>query len=200
LPDPSVGYEEVLMRVVKFCVPGLILASMLGGCEPQHLHQQVSAVLSLNSTTIVSGKLPDKSGCNGPGTGISPQLSWNDPPPGTRSFVLIMDDRDATIGHLHRHYFAHWLAFDLDPARRELVEDVTKQSLGSGERFGNNDVLQSGYSGTCPDAGTTHHYALTIYALDTRLDLPETTNAIKLLKAIEGHVLAQGQIMGTYTH
>src|SRR5579862_1988035 len=166
------------MRVVSFRVSGLILAGMLAGCEPQHLHQQVNAVLSLSSTTLNAGKLPDKCGCNGRGPGVSPQLSWNDPPAGTRSFALIMDDRDAAVGHRHRHYFAHWLAFDLDPARRELGEDIQKQSLGSGERFGNNDVQQSGYSGTCPDAGTTHHYALTLYALDTRLDLPESTNVI----------------------
>ncbi len=187
------------MRVVKFYVPVLILAWALAGCEPQHLSQQVNAVLSLSSATIVSGKLPDKSGCNGPGTGISPQLSWSDPPAGTRSFALIMDDRDAIVGHLRRHYFAHWLAFNLDPTRRELGEGLPKQSLGSGERFGNVGMPQSGYAGTCPDAGTTHHYVLTLYALDTRLDLPESTNASKLLKAIDGHVLAQGQMTGTYT-
>jgi Raf kinase inhibitor-like YbhB/YbcL family protein len=175
----------------------LALTTMLCACAPQGIQQQVNATLQVSSATVPAGAIPDKSaGCKGPG--ISPQISWADPPPGTQSFALIMDDKDAPVGHLHRHYFVHWLAFDMPADKRELTEDLPRQRLPDGSEQGKNDVGQVGYSGPCPDAGSTHHYAITVYALDTKPGLPADTKGRQLLTAIDGHILARGEILRTY--
>ena len=175
----------------------LALTTMLCACAPQGIQQQVNGSLQVNSATVPGGAIPDKSaGCKGPG--ISPQISWTDPPPGTQSFALIMDDKDAAVGHLHRHYFVHWLAFDMPADKRELTEDLPRQRLPDGTEQGKNDVGQIGYSGPCPDAGSTHHYAITVYALDAKLGLPADTKGRQLLTAIDGHILARGQVVGAY--
>lgn len=158
----------------------------------------MTASLQVSSKSITAGAIANDCGCNGPGA--SPQISWTDPPPGTKSFALIMDDKDATVGHLHRHYFVHWLAFELPPDQRELGAALPRQSLPDGTQQGTNDVRKLGYTGPCPDTGTTHHYAITIYALDTKLGLPVAAKGSELLTAIDGHVLARGQIVGTYAH
>ena len=174
------------------------LAVLLGACSPKELHQAVTGSLQVSSTSITAGAIAKECGCNG--AGASPQISWSDPPPGTKSFALIMDDRDAPNGHLHRHYFAHWLVFDLPPDARELNAGLPAQSLPDKTQPDTNDVGKLNYAGLCPDTGTTHHYAITIYALDTRMGLPAATNGYALLTAIDGHVLARGQIIGSYTH
>jgi Raf kinase inhibitor-like YbhB/YbcL family protein len=157
----------------------------------------VNASLQVTSATVAAGVIPEKSaGCNGPG--VSPQISWTDPPPGTQSFALIMDDKDSTNGHLHRHYSVHWLAFDMPAARRELPEGLAGQPLPDGTQQGTNDSRLPGYSGPCPQAGSTHHYTITVYALDTKLGLALETTGRQLLTAIDGHILARGQIVGAY--
>jgi Raf kinase inhibitor-like YbhB/YbcL family protein len=109
-----------------------------------------------------------------------------------------MDDKDAIVGHFHRHYFVHWLAFDMPSDKRQLTEGLPRQPLSDGTQQGKNDVGEFGYSGPCPNAGSTHHYAITVYALDTKLGLPVETKGRQLLTAIDGHILARGQIVGTY--
>ncbi|MGA8708754.1 MAG: YbhB/YbcL family Raf kinase inhibitor-like protein [Steroidobacteraceae bacterium] len=169
---------------------------LLGACSPPEIHQPIGATLQVRSTTIADGIIPDKCGCKGPG--ISPEVEWSDPPAGTKSIAIIMDDQ-AISGHLHRKHFVHWVAFDLKPDRRQFAEGAS-QSLNAGELAGKNDVGQFGYSGPCPDAGTTHHYTISVYALDSTLGLPTATNGRQLMTAIDGHILARGTLVGAYTH
>jgi Raf kinase inhibitor-like YbhB/YbcL family protein len=176
----------------------LSLAAALSACSPQTIQQQVNGALQVTSTSVVNGALPDRSGCKGPG--VSPQVSWSSPPSGTKSLALIMDDKDAPVGHLHPHYYVHWLAFDMPADRRDLSEGLQRQALPDGTQQGQNDAHEFGFSGPCPYAGTTHHYAITVYALDTKLGLPVDTAGRQLLTAIDGHILARGEILGTYTH
>jgi Raf kinase inhibitor-like YbhB/YbcL family protein len=176
----------------------LSLAAVLTACSPQAIHQQVKGSLQVTSTSVATGALPDRSGCKG--SSVSPQISWSNPPPGTRSLALIMDDRDAPVGHLHRHNYVHWLVFDMPADRRDLTEGLQRQPLPDGSQQGQNDAHEFGFSGPCPYAGTTHHYAITLYALDTRLGLPAATTGRRLLTAIDGHILARGQITVTYSH
>jgi Raf kinase inhibitor-like YbhB/YbcL family protein len=176
-----------------------VLAStaLLCACAPQTIQQQVTGALQVASATVATGVIPEKSaGCKG--TGISPQISWTDPPPGTQSLALIMDDKDSIHGHLHRRYFVHWLAFDMPAAKRELAEGLPRQPLPDGTQQGKNDTGEFGYSGPCPAAGSAHHYTIAVYALDTRLGLPVETTGRQLLTAIDGHILARGQIVGAY--
>ena len=173
-------------------------ATLLVACSPQGIHQEVAGTLQLSSSTIAAGAIPDKSGCKGADT--SPEIAWSNPPPGTQSMALIMDDKDNIEGHLHRHYGFHWLAYNIPVDRHEFAEGQPRQSLPDGTQQGHNDLGQQGYSGPCPGAGSTHHYAITVYALDTKLTLPGTANGRQLLSAIDGHILAMGQLVGTYTH
>jgi Raf kinase inhibitor-like YbhB/YbcL family protein len=182
-------------RPLPLCA-ALSLTAMLCACGPRGIQQQVTGSLRVNSITVAAGAIPDKCGCKG--TGISPQVSWTDPPPGTQSFALIMDDKDGIVGHFQRHYFVHWLAFNIPADKRELVEGLPRQPLPDGTQQGRNDVGEFGYSGPCPKVGSTHHYAITVYALDTKAELPIDTKGRKLLTAIDGHILARGQIVGTY--
>jgi Raf kinase inhibitor-like YbhB/YbcL family protein len=175
----------------------LALTTMLCACAPQDIHQQVSASMPVTSATVPAGAIPETSaGCKGPG--VSPQISWADPPTGTQSFVLIMDDKDSIGGHFHRHYFVHWLVFDIPGDKRELTEGLPSTPRPDGTLQGKNDAREFGYSGPCPDAGSTDHYAFTVYALDTKLGLPVETTGRQLLTAIDGHILARGQIVRTY--
>jgi Raf kinase inhibitor-like YbhB/YbcL family protein len=106
---------------------------------------------------------------------------------------LIAEDPDASSGT-----YVHWIIFDLPPDTRRLPEDVPKrQTLSSGAEEGVNGAGSIGYTGPCPPSGT-HHYFFKIYALDTKLDLGGGATAERLSDAMEGHVLAEGQLMGTY--
>jgi Raf kinase inhibitor-like YbhB/YbcL family protein len=176
----------------------LSLAAALGACSPQAIQQQVNGSLRVSSTSVASGAIPDRAGCKG--AGISPQVSWNDPPSGTKSLAVIMDDKDAAVGRIRRHYFVHWLVFDMPVDRRDLSEGLQRQPLPDGTQQGKNDVREFGYSGPCANAGSTHHYAITVYALDSKLGLPVDTTGPQLMRAIDGHILAQGQVLGTYQH
>jgi hypothetical protein len=160
------------------------------------VQQQVTSSLQLSSSTLNAGAIPDRCGCKGAGS--SPQLSWNDPPAGTKSFAFIVDDPDSPVGHLHRHYVVHWLVFDMPPERRELAAALSPQALSDGSVQGTNEGHSIGYMGPCPNGGDVHHYRFTIYALDTRLGLPASARGRELMQALDGHILARGVLIGTY--
>jgi phosphatidylethanolamine-binding protein (PEBP) family uncharacterized protein len=100
----------------------LSLAAVVAACSPLAVQQQVKGSLQVTSTSAANGALPDKYGCKG--DSVSPQIAWSNPPTGTKSLALIMEDRDLTVGHIHRHYVAHWLVFDMPADKRELAEGV----------------------------------------------------------------------------
>src|ERR1039457_4782859 len=105
----------------------LSLTAMLCACAPQEIQQQVNGSLQVNSTTVAAGAIPDKCGCKGPG--ISPHISWTEPPPGTQSSAPIMDGKAPPVGHLHRPYFVPLPALDLPSDKRELTEGLPRQPL-----------------------------------------------------------------------
>ena len=134
--------------------------------------------------------IPRKHTCDGPD--VSPQLAWDYVPAGTKSLALVCDDPDAPRGA-----WAHWVIFNLPPGLRELHGDLPKQrELTNGARQGVNDFGEIGYSGPCPPA--LHRYYFRLYALDAPLSLVPGASKAQLLKAVEGHILSQGQLMGRY--
>jgi Raf kinase inhibitor-like YbhB/YbcL family protein len=149
--------------------------------------------LSLQSNAFVhEGDMPRKYTCDG--TDVSPALAWNDPPAGTQSFSLIMDDPDAPAGT-----WVHWVMYDLPAHARELPEGVPKEKeLKDASRQGRNDFSRLGYGGPCPPRGPAHRYFFKLYALDARLALPPGASKADLEKAMKGHILAQAQLMGRY--
>lgn len=137
------------------------------------------------------GMIPSKYSCDG--DDISPPLSWSSMPEGTQTVALIADDPDAPMGT-----FVHWVLFNLPANVQELPEDVpSDKKLDNGALQGTNDFKKIGYGGPCPPGGT-HRYYFKIYALDTELDLKAGATKKDLLNAMEGHILAQGQLMGKY--
>jgi len=137
------------------------------------------------------GLIPAKYTCDG--EDISPPLQWDGVPEGARSIALICDDPDAPMGT-----FVHWVLFNLPAATKELTEDVpADKTLPNGVRQGITDFGRIGYGGPCPPSGT-HRYFFKIYALDMELALKAGAGKRELLKAMEGHILGQGQLIGKY--
>ncbi len=137
------------------------------------------------------GMIPAKYTCDG--ADVSPPLQWDAVPEGTKSIALICDDPDAPMGT-----WVHWVLFNLLAEARELAENIpAEETLPNGAMQGVSDFGRIGYGGPCPPGGT-HRYFFKVYALDTKVDLQAGTDKRQLLKAMEGHILEQGQLIGEY--
>lgn len=135
------------------------------------------------------GTIPTKYTCNA--ENLSPPLSWSGVPPEAKSLALIVDDPDSP-----GKTWVHWVYFNIEPTRTEIPEGVTPSS-GIGTD-GNNDFRKRGYGGPCPPAGKPHRYFFKLYALDSVLSLKSGAARADLERAMSGHILAQGELMGTY--
>jgi Raf kinase inhibitor-like YbhB/YbcL family protein len=125
---------------------------------------------------------------------VSPALQWSGAPPAAKSLALICDDPDAPAGT-----WVHWVIYDLPPATVGVAEGVPKSpELPNGAKQGVNDYKKIGYGGPCPPPGQAHRYFFKLYALDTVTGLKSGATKTDLLKAMDGHVLAEAQLMGTY--
>jgi len=131
----------------------------------------------------------------GEGKDQSPPLAWSGVPTGVKSFALVCEDPDAPRG-----IWVHWVMFNLSPNVQELPAAVpTTSAVLDGASQGTNDFDKVGYGGPMPPRGQTHRYYFIVYALDTKLDMKAgSTRRQDLLDAMKGHVLAQGQLMGTF--
>jgi Raf kinase inhibitor-like YbhB/YbcL family protein len=144
--------------------------------------------LTLRSSAFEAGKeIPSKYTCEG--NDIAPQLSWSPAPDGTKSLAVVMDDPDAPRGT-----WVHWVIVDLPPTATSLPEGG---SLPSGARAGTNSWNRTGYGGPCPPSGR-HRYFFKLYALDTALGQLAKPTKEQLESAMQGHILAQAELMGTY--
>jgi Raf kinase inhibitor-like YbhB/YbcL family protein len=146
----------------------------------------VSAAFAMNTM------IPARYTCKG--EDISPPLSWSNAPRGTISFAVLVDDPDAPVGD-----WVHWVLFNLPETTTELAEGQPRNfKLLSGAVQGLNDFGRAGYGGPCPPPGKPHRYVFKVYALDTMLDLDSKARKKDLLRAMEGHVLAQGELVGIF--
>jgi Raf kinase inhibitor-like YbhB/YbcL family protein len=149
------------------------------------------AIKLTSSAFVENGLIPKQYTCDS--KDISPPLKWESVPEKTKSFALICDDPDAPMGT-----WVHWVLFNLPANKRELPENLPPiATLPDGSRQGKNDFGKIGYGGPCPPSGT-HRYYFKLYALDQPLDLKAGATKGQLLKAMEGHILAEGQLMGKY--
>ena len=150
--------------------------------------------MDLSSTAFAPGsEMPQQYTCEG--DDLAPPLRWSGVPQGTRSLALIVDDPDAPDPAAPKMTWVHWVLFDMPPGATAIPEGG--QPLPDGTREGSNDWHRTGYGGPCPPVGR-HRYFFKLYALDTLLpDLHEPTKA-ELERAMQGHVLAQAQLVGTY--
>ena len=124
---------------------------------------------------------------------LSPSLKWSDIPEDTREFALVCDDPDAPVGT-----WVHWVLYNMPPDTKGLAENIPPdENLPNGAKQGISDFRRIGYGGPCPPGGT-HRYFFKIYALDTTLDLKSRAAKSDLVNAMEGHILARGQLIGKY--
>ncbi len=149
--------------------------------------------LSITSPVFSNGQpIPAIYTCKGRDT--SPALAWGDPPAGTKSFALIMDDPDAPGGT-----WVHWVIYNIPASALGLTEATPANAqLVDGSINGKNSWGKLGYGGPCPPSGT-HRYFFKLYALDAVLGLSSGVDKQGLLAAMQGHILTQGELMGTFS-
>jgi hypothetical protein len=150
--------------------------------------------LTITSSAFAhQGAIPPKHTCDG--GDIPPPLEWTGLPEGTKSLALIVDDPDAPDPRAPKRVWVHWVLYNIPPSAQAIAEGA--EDLPRGAREGKNDWGRPGYGGPCPPIGR-HRYFHKLYALDVVLaDLGQPTKA-ELLRAMEGHVLAEAQLVGTY--
>ena len=157
----------------------------------------IGTILDMNGASSISvttpafqagGDIPAKFTCNG--ANINPELKINGVPNEAKSLVLIVDDPDAPHG-----LFTHWILWNIDPKTTNIGEN----SAPVGGVQGTNDFGKRNYGGPCPPSGT-HRYFFKILALDTKLDLKPSARRAELDAAMRGHTLAQGELMGRFSH
>ena len=153
--------------------------------------------MELTSSAFSEGQpIPRQHTCDGEDS--SPPLRWTGAPEGTRTFALIMDDPDAPVGT-----WVHWVLYDLPADATELGRGLPKQEkLDSGAThglcWGVSSFQRVGYHGPCPPPGKPHRYVFKLQALDTLLGLGPRATKDDVLRAAEGHVLAEARLVGTY--
>ena len=152
--------------------------------------------MNLTSPAFASqGEIPNKYTCDG--QDLSPPLSWSGIPPGTKRLALIVEDPDAPDPKAPKMTWVHWVLYDIPPTATGLPEAARSSDLPPGTKGGLNDWKRTGYGGPCPPIGR-HRYFHRLYALSASLpDLERPTKA-QLLKAMEGKILAQTELVGTY--
>jgi len=155
--------------------------------------------LEMKSSAFSNNKeIPKKFTCDG--ADVSPALSWTNSPQGTRSFALVMDDPDAPPGT-----WVHWVLYDLPSNISTLQDNIPKkETLPSGAKQGlcwgvaDDEFDRVGYYGPCPPPGKPHRYFFKLYALDKVLGLPPKSTKSQLVHAMEGHIIAQSELIGLY--
>lgn len=147
--------------------------------------------MKIESSAFKEGEnIPVRFTCDG--DNISPWLSWSDFPNETKTFALIVDDPDAPGGT-----FVHWVVYNIPSNVTSLSEGTSSQNLPASASQGTNHFGDNDYGGPCPPSGI-HRYYFKIYALDNNIELKEGAGKRDLLKAMEGHILAESQLMGKY--
>jgi Raf kinase inhibitor-like YbhB/YbcL family protein len=151
--------------------------------------------MSINLTSIAfqdGQPIPIKYTCQG--LDVSPPLQWSVAPTTAKGLVLICDDPDAPVGT-----WVHWVLYHLPARATGLPEGVpTTDTLNNGAHQGVNDFKRVGYGGPCPPPGGPHRYFFKLYAVDIDVTLKPRPTKQEVMRAIEGHIVAEGQLMGTY--
>ncbi len=180
--------------------PVLMVSAGCGHTDSQPTEVPSRLTIKLSSTAFAEGAMiPRTFTCDG--ADRSPPLEWSGAAASARSLALICDDPDAPMGT-----WSHWVIFNLPPETQSLNEGIPAEDTipvvagaesAAKARQGQNDFAKIGYGGPCPPGGT-HRYFFRLYALDTALKLTSTATRADVLEAIEGHIVAEGRLMGTY--
>ncbi len=181
------------MRLKIFCLIIPFVISVSACLHATVTKEEFTMKLELTSPAFKEGEsIPSRHTCDG--EDASPALKWSGVPGDAKSLALICDDPDAPAGT-----WVHWVLYDLPPSVTELPEALPASEVTpQGAKQGTNDFRRVGYGGPCPPPGKPHRYFFKLYALDAVLNLKPRATKQELESAIKGHVLAEGQLMGTY--
>ena len=141
------------------------------------------------------GPIPAQYTCEG--KDISPPLSWSGLPSNARSVALIVDDPDAPDPAKPQRVYVHWVVYNISPQTTSLAENASKGGMPNGAVQGRNDWGKAEYGGPCPPIGR-HRYFFKLYVLDTTLAGLKNATKADLEKAMKGHIVDSGELMGTY--
>jgi Raf kinase inhibitor-like YbhB/YbcL family protein len=188
---------HLAQKALIACI-ALLLGSSATSCSrgenaPVSTERSTPMTIQIRSTAFSDGQpIPQKYTCDG--EDVSPSLSWDSAPNGTKSFSLICDDPDAPSGT-----WVHWVIYDLSSTTRELPEAISaNEEVLNGAKQGRNDFSRIGYGGPCPPKGNPHRYYFKLYALDSVLNLKAGATKADLENAMKGHVVGEGKVIGTY--
>lgn len=181
------------IMTVALALPFALSSHFAARAVPHFSTTEQAMSFTLSSPSFSSGgAIPKKFTCDG--ADVSPQLTWTEPPAGTKTLALLADDPDAPVGNWN-----HWTMWNLPPTVRTLPEGVSKQAhLPDGSVQGVNDFRKTGYNGPCPPPGKPHRYYFKLFALDTKLDLKAGAAKRDLEGAMKSHILAEAEWMGRY--
>jgi len=160
---------------------------------PEDANKKQPGKMTIKSRAFEDGgMIPAQYTCEG--ADVSPPLSWDGCPETTESLVVIADDPDVS-----GKPWVHWLLYNLPKEATSIPENILQGDsvLFDSALRGVNDSLKEGYDGPCPPSGT-HRYFFKVYALDTDLRLGRGATKEDLLQAMDGHVIAAGELMGRY--
>ena len=171
-------------------VAALLAGLWVIGCSSSQAEPEAKATMNLNSTSFFPGsRIPDKYSAYG--QNVSPELSWSDVPQGTQSLVLLVEDPDAPKSQP----FVHWLVYNIPTS----TDSTSEGHAPAGGLVGKNDNGTDDYFGPKPPSGV-HHYHFKVFAIDEKVTLPSGASKNDVMKAIQGHTLGKGEIVGTYEH
>lgn len=180
----------MMKKILIFLVIAMVL--FLPACKSVNPGQNVKDTIILSSSAFNNlGRIPVK--YTGNGKDVSPPLHWSNVPENAHSLAIAVDDPDAP------HTFTHWIIFNIPSNETQLAEGIPQELiLPDGAKQGKNDFGNIGYNGPKPPSGQIHHYRFTIYALDETLNTKPGISRKEFFKAISGHILAKGTLIGLY--
>ena len=171
----------------------ILLLAIVSGCIANENEVNNMEKISISSEAFKDGgTIPEEYTCEG--EDISPPLSWQGLPAGTKSVALIMDDPDAP-----GRTFVHWVIYNIPLSTQKLAKGTPrKEKLVDGSLQGMTDFGRAGYGGPCPPPGKPHRYFFKIYAIDKILDLPSNVSKGDVETAMKGHIISKGELIGKY--
>ena len=156
---------------------------------------EVMAITVTSPAFLPGGPIPSKYTCEG--QDASPPLAWSGAPGNTKTYALIVDDPDAPDPAKPQRVYVHWVVYNLPATATALRENASKTPLPKGAVQGKNDWGKAEYGGPCPPIGR-HRYFFKLYALDIELTGLSSPTKADLERAMKGHVLDSGELIGTY--
>lgn len=185
---------SMALAIVFLLALGISITMKKGGVARPNVQQELEDTVQKDSKMRLTSnafahekEIPRLYSCEG--DDINPPLTISGVPVNSKSFVLIVDDPDAPNGN-----WVHWLVWNIDPG----ISDIKEAEAPMGAEQGMNDFKKLGWGGPCPPSGT-HRYQFKLYALDTKLEIPEASNKKVVEAAIRGHILDQTTLVGLYS-